>query len=136
MSGPIRVSIALIGRGGEFLIRRRPHLPGSPMPGLWEFPGGKCEENESPEQALVRECLEETGLMVRIRELRRRIEHLYPHGHVELHYFDCETEEPTAQPRPESGFRWVDAAALPELPFPEANEPILLELAEEDRPPW
>ncbi len=134
MSEPIRVSIALIDRDGEFLIRRRPALLDSPMSGLWEFPGGKCEKNETPEEALRRECLEETGLHVRILELRRRIEHHYPHGYVQLHYFDCVTENPKAQPRPDSGFHWVEAAALPDLEFPEANEPILLELAEEDRP--
>ena len=62
MDDPIRVGIALVERGGCYLVRRRPPLPGSPMPGVWEFPGGKCEPGESPASATVRECLEEAGL--------------------------------------------------------------------------
>ncbi len=103
------------------------------MPGYWEFPGGKCEPEESPEQAARRECAEETGLAVVVRRLRRVISHRYPHGHVELHYFDCETESPDAEPELATGFRWVPAPDLPGLPFPEANEPILIELAHEHR---
>ena len=49
-----RVGIGLIGRAGRYLIRQRPALPSSPMPGFWEFPGGKCNPGESPEQAAVR----------------------------------------------------------------------------------
>jgi 8-oxo-dGTP diphosphatase len=129
-----RVGIGLIRREGRYLIRKRPHLPGSPMPGVWEFPGGKCEEGESPEDAVRRECQEETGLAIRVMEHRRRIDHVYPHGTVELHYFDCEAENPAAEPLQESGFVWIDASMLPDLTFPEANEPILMELAEEERP--
>lgn len=133
MGDPICVGIGLIGRDGSYLIRRRPPLPGSPMPGVWEFPGGKCEEGESPEEATRRECREETGLSVRVLSLRRRVDHHYPHGEVSLHYFDCEAELPDARPRPGSGFGWVEASVLPNLTFPEANEPILRELAEESR---
>ncbi len=125
-----RVGIGLIRRGDRFLIRRRPSLPGSPMPGLWEFPGGKCEAGESPESAVVRECREETGLAVSPKSLRRRVEHVYPHGHVELYYFDCEPDDPAIEPDPSGGFAWVAASELPGLAFPEANGPVLRELAE------
>ncbi len=125
---PIRVGIGLIAREGSYLIRRRPPLPGSPMPGLWEFPGGKCEPGESPEAATARECLEEAGFEVVVGPLRRQITHRYPHGLVELHYFVGKPAEPGAEPSPESGFRWVPAGELAGLPFPEANGPILEEL--------
>lgn len=128
---PTRVGIGLIARDGRYLIRKRPPLPGSPMPGVWEFPGGKCDGGESPESAAVRECREETGLDVRIVRLRRSFAHLYPHGHVELHYYDCEPLDPRAEPSPESGFVWVPAAELIGRTFPGANEPILRELADE-----
>lgn len=134
MAGMVRVGIGLVRRDGHYLVRRRPPLPGSPMPGLWEFPGGKCEPGESPERAALRECFEETGLRVAVVERRRTLDHRYPHGHVELNYFDCIAEDPRAEPSPESGFAWVRAAMLPDLDFPEANEPILRELAEEDPP--
>jgi 8-oxo-dGTP diphosphatase len=124
-----RVGIALIRRGDCYLIRRRPELPGSPMPGRWEFPGGKCEAGESPEDATRRESEEETGLAVRVSSLRRVIKHHYPHGSVELHYFDCETSELDAEPAPDTGFRWVASTELTALDFPEANGPVLEELA-------
>jgi len=127
------VGLGLISRGNRYLIRQRPHLPGSPMPGVWEFPGGKCEEGESPEEATKRECKEETGMEVVVNSRRRIIEHSYPHGRVLLYYFDCETENPADEPSEESGFRWVEGSELSKLPFPEANGPILRELASEDQ---
>ena len=133
MDDSVRVGIGLIGRGGCYLIRRRPPLPGSPMPGVWEFPGGKCEPGESPAEAAARECREETGLSVRVVALRQSRTHRYPHGLVELHYYDCVTDHPAAEPAIDSGFAWVEAGRLPDLIFPEANAPILRALAEEGR---
>jgi mutator protein MutT len=127
----ILVGIGLVGRDGRYLIRRRPPLPGSPMPGFWEFPGGKCEPGESPEAATLRECREELGVSIVLGGLRRRTVHRYPHGLVELHYFDARTEEPAAEPDQESGFLWVPAVDFPAYQFPEANEPVLHELASE-----
>jgi mutator protein MutT len=123
------VGIGLIGRAGRFLIRQRP--PGTAMAGSWEFPGGKCEPGETPEAAARRECLEETGLDVVIARLRRVITHRYAHAWVEMSYFDCATADPNAEPGPDSGFRWVAAPRLLERTFPEANDPILRELARE-----
>jgi 8-oxo-dGTP diphosphatase len=126
---PILVGIALVERDGRYLIRQRPPVPGSPMPGYWEFPGGKCEGGETPGEAAVRECGEETGMRVRLESRRRVVEHEYPHGRVELHYFDCRPDDPDADPDASSGFLWVPATDLPGLRFPEANEPILGDLA-------
>jgi 8-oxo-dGTP diphosphatase len=125
----IRVGIGLIRRGGMYLIRRRPDRPGSPMPGVWEFPGGKSEPGETPAAATRRECREETGLDIVVGPVRRVITHRYAHGLVELHYFDGTTEDPAAEPAPGSGFLWIPARMLPSLRFPEANGPILDELA-------
>ncbi len=129
----IGVGIAIVGRAGNYLVRQRPDRPGSPMPGLWEFPGGKCEPGESPEAAARREAREETGLEVAIVGLRRRTVHDYPHGRVELHYYDARPTNPTAEPDPATGFRWVAAADLPALVFPPANAPLVAELAAEGR---
>jgi mutator protein MutT len=131
MSQAIRVGIAIVGRQGYYLIRERPARAGSPMPGFWEFPGGKCEQGESPEAAAVRECWEETALRVVVGRQRRVITHQYPHGLVELHYRDCLLEDAATPPAADSGFRWVAAAELAGLRFPDANDPILKELAEE-----
>jgi mutator protein MutT len=123
---PMTVGIGLVRRSGAFLVRRRP--PGAPLEGRWEFPGGKCEPGESAEQAACRECAEETGLAVRVVALRHRVAHDYPHGRVELYYYDCETTDPAARPDPSSGFLWVAASEFPSLTFPEANAPVVAEL--------
>jgi 8-oxo-dGTP diphosphatase len=126
---PISVGIGIIRRGGQFLVRQRPE--GTVYAGFWEFPGGKCEPGESPAAATARECLEETGMSIMVGALRRITIHRYPHGLVELHFYDCTTECPGALPHAGSGFAWVPAGALASLRFPEANEAILKELAQE-----
>jgi mutator protein MutT len=130
--GPVRVGIGLVRRGDRFLIRRRP--PGTAMAGYWEFPGGKCEPGEPPDQAALRECREETGLEVVLGPLRRVITHRYPHAWVEIFYYSCETTSADADPDPATGFEWVAARELPSRRFPEANAPILDALARESGP--
>lgn len=126
---PTRVGIGLIGRDGRYLIRQR--RPGQIMAGVWEFPGGKCEPGEVPGSATARECLEEVGVAVVVGRLRSRFVHRYPHGLVELSYYDCRTLDPEAEPSEGSGFRWVVAVELPGYTFPGANEPVVAELAAE-----
>jgi 8-oxo-dGTP diphosphatase len=129
---PIPVAVGIIRRGDRFLVRLRPAL--TVYAGYWEFPGGKCEPGETPAAAAARECFEETGLMVSVGRLRRTITHRYPHGLVELHFFDCTTDDNQAEPASGLGCRWVTAAELPALRFPEANEPVIEELLEEAGP--
>jgi 8-oxo-dGTP diphosphatase len=124
---PIRAGIALIGRAGCYLVRQRP--PGTIYAGYWEFPGGKCEPGEDPAQATIRECLEETGLIVVASRLRCTTTYHYPHGLVKLYFFDCALMDRFAQPASGSGFRWVPAGELARLKFPEANETVIAELA-------
>jgi 8-oxo-dGTP diphosphatase len=124
---PLPIGIGLIRREDRFLVRRRP--VGTVYAGFWEFPGGKCEPGESPALATKRECLEETGMAVVLGPLRHTTTYRYPHGLVELHFFDCVTEDPLAEPIAESGFVWTSAQALRSLRFPEANDAILEELA-------
>ncbi len=126
---PIPVAIALIERGGRYLIRQRPPIPGSPMPGFWEFPGGKCDAGETPEACAEREIWEEAGLLIRVLRLRRVIDYVYPHGRVRLHFFDCETIDPESEPAAETGFDWVEAGELVRYTFPGANEAVVAELA-------
>ena len=131
--GPTDVGIGLIRRGDRYLIRQRP--AGTVYAGFWEFPGGKCESGETPQETTSRECLEETGLRVEVKRLRRVIEHHYPHGHVRLFFFDCEPAADGLDVSAEHGCRWVPAGELQDHRFPEANEEILEELASESRSP-
>jgi 8-oxo-dGTP diphosphatase len=122
----VKTGIGIIGRGGSFLVRMRP--PGTVYAGYWEFPGGKCETGELPADAALRECLEETGLCVVVGRLRHRTRYRYPHGLVELHFYDCTLKDGAAEPAAETGFRWVCARDMAALRFPEANEAVVAEL--------
>jgi 8-oxo-dGTP diphosphatase len=124
---PIPVGIGIIHRDNRFLVRQRP--AGTVYAGYWEFPGGKCEPGEDPAQATARECLEEVGLAVVVGPLRCVTTYRYPHGLVRLHFYDCTIRDPAGEPPTGSGFQWVMADRLISLRFPEANEPILAELA-------
>lgn len=124
----LRVAVALIARGGRYLIRQRPPLPNSPMPGYWEFPGGKCHAGESLIDCVRREILEEVGLPIDVLRLRRTVRHVYPHAHVELYFYDCILSDDRAEPAAETGFRWVAVDDLPNRRFPGGNDPIVREL--------
>jgi len=128
---PIQVGVGLIRSGDCFLVRQRP--AGTVYAGYWEFPGGKCEPGEDPAGATARECFEETGLTVVVGSLRRVTTYRYPHGLVELFFHDCTTLHPMPEPAAGSGFRWVKAADLAALRFPEANEALIEELARQPR---
>lgn len=128
---PTPAGIGLIERDGRYLVRIRP--PGTVYAGYWEFPGGKCEPGETPAQAAVRECREETGLDVIVKRTRRVVVHRYPHALVELAFHDCVLAEPAAEPAAATGFVWVGARLLKTLRFPEANEAVVQELDREAR---
>ncbi len=123
---PVRAGIAIIRRGQRYLVRQRPAE--TVYAGYWEFPGGKCEPGEQPAQATARECFEEIGIVVRVGPLRKVTVHRYPHALVELHFFDCTTEDDRAEPAPELGFHWLSVTELGRLRFPEANEAVIAEL--------
>jgi mutator protein MutT len=111
----------VVERGGKFLIGLRPD--GAPLAEVWEFPGGKIVPGESHAEAACRECLEETGLEVRIAGEYPSVDHDYAHGRVRLRFFAC---VPLAEHRPlPSRFRWVSVAELHDYRFPPANGALL-----------
>lgn len=84
----IRVVAAVVRRGRELLMTRRP--PGGPLGGFWELPGGKIEEGERPDEALVREVREELGVAAETAETLSVETYRYPQGmEVELHFIRC-----------------------------------------------
>jgi len=124
----VDVAIAVVEQQGRFLIGLRPE--GVPLAGYWEFPGGKIHAGESPENAAIRECLEETGLAVRVNGAYPQATHDYEHASVRLHFFACEPIE--QQRKLPSRFRWSPAAELAQFQFPAANVPLLRIIANRD----
>lgn len=121
------VVAAIIMREGKYLIARRPAHKARGL--LWEFVGGKTEAGETREQALMRECREELGIGVRIRDLFAQVTHRYPDLTVRLTLFTAEIEEGEPQPLEHAEIRWVAAEQLPEYDFCPADEEIIRKLA-------
>ncbi len=140
-AAPISVGAASVGRdppltrvaaavvldtAGRVLLAQRPH--GKAYAGYWEFPGGKLEPGESPAVALARELHEELGLTV-VRAAPWMVQHfVYPHAHVELHFFRvfAWTGEPVGHDG--QAFAWQAPAAIDVAPLLPANTRVLAAL--------
>jgi 8-oxo-dGTP diphosphatase len=120
---PIAVAIAVVQMNDLFLVGIRPK--GRPLAGFSEFPGGKLHNGETPEAAAVRECQEETDLMVEVVEKYFSTLHQYEHGLLEIHFFRCRPIERSLVDTPRPPFRWVTRGELSKLKFPAANEPLM-----------
>lgn len=125
MSQPcvIRVGLAVIIANQACLVGVRG--PDGPLAGFDEFPGGKCEPNESPVDCVRREAREETGLTIVPIEELAIISHAYPHATVELHAWRCALLESTIHSPLPLGWRWIPLTELTACRFPTANAPIL-----------
>lgn len=122
-SSVIQVAAGLISREGRYLIARR--RTGTHLGGLWEFPGGKCEEGESLTDCLRRELREELGIDVSMPVQFRVIRHAYPGKTVELHFFHCTLSGGEARALDCEEFRWVMPEELTGYEFPPADRPLL-----------
>ncbi len=130
----IEVSAALIFRGGKLLITQR-HAHAH-LGGLWEFPGGKREPQETFEQCLAREIMEELGVEISVGERFEEITHDYPEKSVHLKFFICRllTGEPQALDC--AAVQWVNRAGLGRYEFPAADARLLERLQGFDFPEW
>lgn len=124
----IEVSAGLVFRDGRLLITQR--YADSHLGGLWEFPGGKRERNETFEQCLIRELREELGIEVEVLELIQIVRHAYPEKTVLLNFFRCRwiANEPQTLGCP--AFRWVRSEELNLREFPAADAQLIQLLLE------
>lgn len=121
-------AVALIDADGRVLIAQRP--PGKSMAGLWEFPGGKLDAGETPEQALVRELEEELGIDTRESCLAPLAfaSHGYEDFHLLMPLFVCRIWQGTVTPREGQTLKWVRPARIGDYPMPEADVPLVAQL--------
>ena len=121
---------ALLDADNRVLIGQRP--PGKAMAGLWEFPGGKVEPGETPEDAIIREIAEELGVKVTKACLAPLTfaSFDYPDFHLLMPLYVCRRWEGTPVAREHSALKWVRANRLRDYPMPPADEPLISHLAD------
>ena len=119
------VACALIDPDGRVLIAQR--APGKNMGGLWEFPGGKVEAGETPEETLIRELREELGIAVKEACLApfTFASHAYPDFHLLMPLYVCRRWEGTPQALEHSALKWVRPRDMGQYQMPPADLPLI-----------
>jgi 8-oxo-dGTP diphosphatase len=119
------VAVALLDADNRVLLAQRP--PGKAMAGLWEFPGGKIHDGETPEAALIRELEEELGLDVRASCLAPLTfaSHTYETFHLLMPLYVCRTWRGRPTPREGQTLAWVAPQKLRDYPMPPADIPLI-----------
>ena len=118
-------AVALIDKDGRVLLAQRPE--GKSMAGLWEFPGGKVEPGERPEEALIRELQEELGIDTWASCLAPLTfaSHAYDDFHLLMPLFACRKWEGTPQPQEGQTLKWVHPRDMRDYPMPPADLPLI-----------
>jgi 8-oxo-dGTP diphosphatase len=119
------IACALVDADGRVLIAERPE--GKAMAGLWEFPGGKIESGERPEDALIRELREELGIDVKPACLAPLTfaSHAYPDFHLLMPLYVCRRWEGIVSAREGQRLKWVRPDRLRDFPMPAADLPLI-----------
>ncbi|CAN7300691.1 8-oxo-dGTP diphosphatase MutT [Ensifer adhaerens] len=116
---------ALVDSDGRILLAQRPE--GKSLAGLWEFPGGKVEAGETPEETLIRELEEELGIRTKVACLAPLTfaSHTYDDFHLLMPLYVCRRYEGVAIGREGQAIKWVRPKALRDFPMPPADEPLI-----------
>lgn len=122
------VTAAIFINSNKVFIARR--APGQKMAGGWEFPGGKVEANETPEQCLERELFEELGIVVKTKEFFCESIYAYPHGEIRLLAYVVERVSGRLRLCVHDEYQWVELASLLEYPLLPADIPIAQKIIE------
>ena len=115
----------LVDADGRVLIAQRPK--GKSMAGLWEFPGGKVEAGETPEDTVIRELQEEMGIVTQTDCLAPLTfaSHAYEAFHLLMPLYVCRRYQGVPQSREGQALKWVRTRALRDYPMPPADEPLI-----------
>jgi len=116
---------ALVDADGRVLIAQRPQ--GKQLAGLWEFPGGKVEAGETPEECLIRELREEIGVETQAACLAPLTfaSHSYDDFHLLMPLYVCRRFTGIAAPREGQALKWVKPGRLRDYPMPPADAPLI-----------
>ncbi len=122
---PVTAAVGILWDHGRVFIQKRP--PEGLMASLWEFPGGKVKGEETPEECLRRELLEELGVKVDILEKLGEIRHAYTRFRVRLHAYSCKPDPPGQDIILSAAVegRWVSLHELGNFAFPSANRRLI-----------
>lgn len=120
---PIIVTAAVIHRDDEILISKR--LATSKHGGMWEFPGGKLDPNESPQEGLRREIREELGIDIEVGSILEVVYYRYPQATVLILAYNCRHMGGVIQNLEVAEHRWVTAPELADYPLLAADAPIV-----------
>jgi len=131
MNSTVEVAAALIWAGDRFLICRRP--PHKARGGLWEFAGGKLEQGETPEQALVRECKEELGVTVTTGEHFMQVVHEYPDITVRLTLINAVIADGEPELLEHGAFAWITADEAGLYEFCPADSAIIERIKKQNK---
>ena len=127
----VHVVAALIRQGESFLICQRPRHKARGL--LWEFVGGKVEDGESPEAALIRECREELGIGLAVEDVFMELEHVYPDITILLTLYNARILDGEPKKLEHNDIRWITPEEIDGYEFCPADAEILKKLKTRNR---
>ena len=128
MRNMVEVVAALIWENDKFMICQRPANKARGL--LWEFVGGKVEQGETKEQALIRECKEELNLLLSVGDVFMDVIHEYPDITVHLTLFNATIAEGEPQKLEHNDIQWITPSEIPSYEFCPADKEILAKICE------
>ncbi|MGD9301762.1 MAG: A/G-specific adenine glycosylase [Desulfobacterales bacterium] len=121
-----RIAVGVVFKNGQVLITRR--KPSGLLGGLWEFPGGKIQNGETPEAACIREIKEEVNLSVTVDSHLSRVKHAYTHFKIVMDVYCCSYVSGRVTLNGPVDHRWITLQKIADFPFPKANHKFFPDL--------
>lgn len=122
-----QIAAAIIWNHGRVLIGRRP--TSSAQGGYWEFPGGKLMPGETPEECVVRECLEELSVKIQVNQLRMKTGYRYDEW-FQFYFFDAQIISGEIRQNVHTALRWIAPDDFDQVAFCPANAEVLRKIKE------